>query len=335
MEDLRELSAAPGVVPTRPRRRVHLPLHGRAEPEVDTSGPVKVSGPRARIIPQRGAQMGLLRVGLRSAWWSDAYHRALTLRWRGFLAVAAGVYLATNVVFAGLYSLQPGSIANARPGSLVDAFFFSIETFGTIGYGVLSPATLYANVLMTIETLCSIMLIALTTGLMFARVSRPTARVLFSRVAVVAPYNGQPTLMVRMGNERMNQILQAEVGLTMVRNEHTTEGTYMRRFYDLKLARARTPIFAMSFLVLHTIDRSSPLFGATHESLVDEEVEILVTVTGLDETMSQTVHARASYLPEEVLFGRRYANIFGVTSDGRRAIDYRRFHDTEEVEVSK
>ncbi len=240
-----------------------------------------------------------------------------------------GVYLIANLAFAFLYWLQPGAIANARPGFFRDAFFFSVETFGTIGYGTLAPATDYANAVMTAETLCGIVLVALTTGVMFARVSRPTARVLFSKVAVVSPYNGTPTLMVRMANERLNQILQAEVGMTLVRNERTSEGVFIRRFYDLDLARDRTPIFAMSFLAMHPLNETSPLLGATTETLADMEAEILVTVTGLDETMSQTVHARVSYLPEEILFNHRYANMFGRTDDGRRAIDYGQFHRTE------
>jgi inward rectifier potassium channel len=241
------------------------------------------------------------------------------------------VYLATNVVFAALYMLQPGAVVNARPGMFRDAFFFSVETFGTIGYGVLSPATDYANAVMTVETLTGIMLVALTTGIMFARVSRPTARVIFSKVAVISDYDGVPTLMVRMGNQRASQIVQAEVGISLLRDEVTREGASMRRFYDLKLARSRTPVFAMSFLAMHPLDTDSPLFGATSADLEAMEAELLVTVTGLDETMGQTVHARVSYLPEEVLFGQRYRNIFGLTPDGTRAIDYRQFHQTESV----
>jgi inward rectifier potassium channel len=283
--------------------------------------------PRSR----RGGQTGLLRVGLKTRLWDDFYHRALTLSWPRFLLVVVAVYLATNVVFAALYMLQPGAVVNARPGMFRDAFFFSVETFGTIGYGVLSPATDYANAVMTVETLTGIMLVALTTGIMFARVSRPTARVIFSKVAVISDYDGVPTLMVRMGNQRASQIVQAEVGISLLRDEVTREGASMRRFYDLKLARSRTPVFAMSFLAMHPLDTDSPLFGATSADLEAMEAELLVTVTGLDETMGQTVHARVSYLPEEVLFGQRYRNIFGLTPDGTRAIDYRQFHQTESV----
>jgi len=284
----------------------------------------------SRIV-QRGAVEGLLRVGLQEQWHRDLYHRLLTLSWPRFMLLSAIVYVIANVIFAALYLLQPNSIANAAPGSYLDAFFFSVETFATLGYGVLSPNTVYANVVMTVETLVGIMTVALTTGVLFARVSRPTARVLFSKVAVVNIYNGQPTLMVRMGNERRSQIVQAEVTLTMLRSERTAEGEFMRRFYDLPLARARTPVFAMTYTAMHFIDEQSPLYNIDASGLEAGEIELLVTVNGLDETLGQVVHARASYLPEEVVFGHRYADMFGVTDDGRRAIDYTKFHATHPV----
>jgi inward rectifier potassium channel len=228
--------------------------------------------------------------------------------------------------------LETGAIANATPGSFRDAFFFSVETFATIGYGVLAPATLYANLLMTVESLFGIMLVALTTGIMFARVSHPTARVLFAKVAVIAPYNGAPTLMIRLANERKSQIVEADVSMTLVRNELTTEGTFMRRFYDLRLERSHTPIFALSFLVMHQIDGASPLAGATAATLAEVGAEIVVSVTGLEETMAQVVHARISYSHDEILFGHRYADMFGRTVDGHRTMDLRRLHLVEKLE---
>jgi len=304
-----------------------IPFRSRRHPIVHTDR--RPEGKAIGRIVQRDATEGLLRVGLRERWHQDLYHRLLTLSWSQFMLLAAVVYVLANAIFAGLYLLQPGSIANATPGSFLDAFFFSVETFATVGYGVLAPATLYANTVMTAETLVGIMTVALTTGVLFARVSRPTARVLFARVAVVNLYNGQPALMVRMGNARRSQIVQAEVSLTFLRSETTAEGHFMRRFYDLPLARARTPVFAMTYTAIHFIDEQSPLFGLDAEDLVAHEIELLVTVNGLDETMGQQVHARASYLPQEIIFGHRYADMFGVTDDGRRAIDYARFHLTE------
>lgn len=304
-------------------------LGGSREPRVFTDR--KPSSTRAAFVSRLTSTSGLLRVGLSREWHADLYHRMLMLKsWR-FILLACVIFLLANLGFALLYFVQDGSITNARPGSFADAFFFSVETFATLGYGVLAPATLYANWVMTFETLFGLMVVALTTGLLFARISRPTARVLFSRVAVVSEHEGMRTLIIRMGNERRSQIVEARVSLTMLRSERTLEGHFMRRFYDLRLLRERTPIFAMSFSAMHVIDQDSPLFAVGMAEMESGEIELLVTVSGLEEALGQTVHARASYLGSEIRFDHRYVDIFGVTEDGRRAIDYSRFHDTEPV----
>jgi len=189
------------------------------------------------------------------------------------------------------------------------------------------PKTDYANVLVTIEALVGLMGLAMGTGLMFARFSRPTARVLFSGVAIIAPLNGVPTLMFRAANERRNQILEAQMGVSLLRNEVTAEGESMRRFYDLKLLRSQTRNFSLTWTVMHQIDESSPLYGETPESLAETETDIVITLTGLDETVSQTVHARHYYMTEEILWNMRFVDILSRKPDGRRMIDYTRFHD--------
>ncbi len=252
----------------------------------------------------------------------------LVLRWPWFLAGGIGVYLGLNVMFAGLYLLDPGGIDKAHAGSFADAFFFSIQTMATIGYGVLTPADRYTNLIVTVETLFALGVVALATGLTFARFSRPTARVTFSSVATVSAHNGVPTLAVRLSNGRRNQILEADVALTLMRNEATAEGQFMRRFYDLSLLRNHTPVFSLTFTAMHPIDATSPLHAATPESLAEQDAELLVTVTGLDETMSQTIHARTSYIASELRFGHRFVDMFGYTEEGRIAIDYRNFEET-------
>jgi inward rectifier potassium channel len=276
----------------------------------------------------------VLAIGLRRPWFGDLYHRILTVGWQGFFAIGFAAYLATNILFALLYLVQPGAVANARPGAFADAFFFSVETISTIGYGQMVPATLYANLVMTAESAVGLFFLALATGLIFARFSRPTARVLFSRVAVIGPHNGQPALSVRIANQRQNQILAAEVTMTLVRDELSAEGELRRRFYDLPLVRDRSPVFALSFSVLHEIDRHSPLFECGAKALAAGNGELVVTASGIDETLVARVHARTSYLPDEILWNRRFVDIFGWTADGRRVIDYRHFHDTEPLPVA-
>jgi len=278
---------------------------------------------RARIVPRTRSDRAV-KIG-DTPWWDDLYHQLLVLPWGAFLAVLAAVYLLANVLFAGLYLLDPLGISHARAGSFSDAFFFSIQTMATIGYGVLYPRDLYTNLIVTAETLTSVVIVAFATGLFFARFSRPTARVRFGRCAVISSHNGVPTLQIRMVNGRSNQILQADVELTLLKSELSVEGVTMRRFNALKLERAHTPVFALSFTLMHVIDEASPFHEQTSEALREAGAELLVTVTGLDETMSQTIHARHSYVVDELIFGYRHADIFGYLPDGRVAIDLRAF----------
>jgi inward rectifier potassium channel len=264
----------------------------------------------------------------RAEWHLDLYHHLLTMPWFVLFALISTTYIAFNLMFAGLYLLQDGSIANAKPGSLADAFFFSIQTSATIGYGDMRPATLYANFLVTGEVLAGMTVLAIATGLVFARFSRPTARVLFSRVAVVVPHDGVPTLMFRVANQRRNQIVEAQVSVALMRNEITAEGVALRRFHDLHVERPRTPMFALSWTVMHRIGEGSPLHGVTAESLQRHQAEIVVAIVGIEETFSQTVNARYSYLADEILWNERFVDIIGLTDDGLHSIDYRRFHDT-------
>jgi len=318
---LRRGKGAASAAPARRRRAPRKPPPLRLEPP---------DGGNARLnhLIAHDTADQVVALGLQKPWFDDLYHRILTVSWPTFLGASLAFYIVANTLFATLYLLQPGSINNAPTGGFADAFFFSVETIATIGYGVMSPATIYANLVMTVESATGLLLVALTTGLVFARFSRPTARVLFSRVAVVGPHNGKRTLMVRIANQRQNQMLAAQVSMTLVRDERTVEGELRRRFYDLKLLRDSSPVFALSFSVMHEIDEDSPLRGGGPDVLAEFNAELLVTASGIDETLVQRVNARTSYLPSEILWDHRFVDIMGWTEDGRRAIDYSRFHDT-------
>jgi inward rectifier potassium channel len=288
-----------------------------------------------RLLPSGRAGPKVRRVTDRGTTPLDIYHTMLTMSWSGFFALLALVFVVFNVVFALLFLLERGDIANARPGAFSDAFFFSVQTMATIGYGQLYPQTLYANLVITVEVLLSMAGLAVATGLIFARFSGPTARVMFSREAVIADHDGIPTFMFRAANQRRNLIIEAQVNVSLLRNEITREGVEMRRFHDLDVARRRTPAFSLTWTVMHPIDEHSPLFGATPESLRASQVEIVVTLTGIDETFAQTVYARHSYIAEEIAWNRRFANILDRLQDGTRIVDYRRFHDLEEIVAGK
>jgi inward rectifier potassium channel len=258
----------------------------------------------------------------------DFYHRFLRARWRVALGAIVAAYLALNAVFAAAY-VAVGGVANARAASYWDAFCFSVQTMGTIGYGSMYPTSAAANVVVIVESVTSLVMTAVATGLVFAKFSRTTARVAFSRHAVIGPMDDVPTLMIRVGNERDNSILEANIHVSLIRTVHLKEGTNFYRMVDLKLARHRSPAVARSWTVLHPIDAESPLFGATPESFVRDEVEFMVTLVGTDDTSLQQVHARRRYLHTEVLWGARHADVLSETADGRLILDVRRFHDVE------
>ena len=280
-----------------------------------------------RTYPRYGERAGARYVGLPRERWRDAYHVMLTISWPRFFGLMAGAYLVINTLFAALYLVDPNGVSNARPGDFADHFFFSVQTLGGLGYGVMAPRDLWANLVMTLETFVGLFNLAIATGLMFARFSRPTSRIMFSDIAVVAPFEGAQSLMFRAANRRRNLVMEAEVTVSLVRNVTTAEGKVMRRFHDLAVVRARTPMFILTWQVIHPIDADSPLFGETAQSLLEQQAEIVVVMRGVDETFASTIHARASYTPEQLRWGRQLADIFSIGPDGRRVIDFTHFHD--------
>jgi len=291
-----------------------------------------------RLRRSRPQQQRVIRLGHRSALHRDLYHWFLTLPLPAVVAICVGVYMALNTFFALLYLADPGAIANARPGSFADAFFFSVQTIATIGYGNMYPETLYVNVLVTVETVTGLLYFALITGLLFTRFSRPSARVLFSSIAVIGLYDGVPTLMFRMANERRNQILQAEVQVTLLRSEKSPEGVPMWRQRDLKLVRGQSSFFSLSWTIFHPIDKDSPLCGETEESLIAGDCEIVVLLAGVDEVLSQTVYARHAYEAADIRWGYRFADVLvadGTGDDEQVIIDYTRFDDVEPAPLAE
>ena len=291
---------------------------------------------RQRTRRSRPPQAQVVRLGWHALRHRDLYHWFLTLPLPAVAALCVSGYAALNLVFTLLYALEPGDIANTQFGnSFVDDFFFSIQTIATIGYGNMYPKTLYANALVTIETVTGLLYFALITGLLFTRFSRPSARVQFTRMAVVAQYEGAPTLMFRMANERQNQILQAEVQVTLLRAERSPEGMPMWRQRDLKLVRGQSSFFGLSWTLFHVIDESSPLWGETPESLVAKDAEIVVLLAGVDEVLSQTVYARHTYDAKDVRWGYRFADILEAATDERLVVDLTRFHEIEPAPLAE
>ncbi len=283
-------------------------------------------GFRPGALPRR-EKLAIVR-GQDISRYTDLYHAVLRAPWWLFFLGLAAVFVATNVAFATAYVLDHGGILHARPGNFWDAFLFSAQTIGSINYSVMVPQSTYVNTMVVVEAFIGILMIALFTGIIFARFSRPFARVVFSKVAVITPFDGVPTLMFRTANQRGNQVLDAAIAVTLARQHVTSEGTVFRRFDELKPVRARTSLFSLSWTIMHTIDETSPLYGVSAQEMIDKQMEVVALLSGADATMAETIYARYSYGPDDIVRDQRFVDVLSLTPRGQRVVDLTRFHDT-------
>lgn len=281
---------------------------------------------RGRLLIER---RGLPR-GVAESLGKDAYHFLRTTTWTRLTLLFAGVFLAVNLLFAAILYLGGAEVMNAH--GFLDDFWFSVQTLATIGYGYLAPADGLANAVVTVESFVGISLTAVITGLVFARFATPYAKVVFSRVAIIAEHDGKRTLMFRMANARSTAIVEATCRVYVTRDEILAGGERMRRVYDLPLRRSTSPIFSMSWLATHTIDAQSPIADLTPDTLATAGVNLIVTFQGIDDRLAATVHTRHAYNAEDIVFDRRFADIFLTDPEtGGRYLDFEVFHETVPV----
>ena len=286
--------------------------------------------PRPRLVAKdaRASMMSIKAVGQKLAPHEDFYHWILTLSWPAFFGWVTVAYVVVNAVFGVAFMLAPGSVSNAN--GFAECFFFSVQTFATIGYGTMAPQTTAGHLIVTVEALGGILATASITGVTFARLARPTAKVLFSEKAVIATRDGIPHLMFRMANWRRNQIAEAQLAVMVLMTEITAEGETMRRPTSIKLVREKNPMFLLTWTAMHPIDADSPFFGeGAMDKLRAMKAEIFLSLTGLDETIAQTIHTRYRYTLDDIVYNARFTDILSVRDDGTRIIDFDKFHDLE------
>jgi len=285
-----------------------------------------------KAVRVRVGETDALKVGLSRYNWRDPYYVVLTLRWPTFFGGVLAFYGLANILFAVLYWLDPSSVAGAQPhGRFLSDFFFSVETLATVGYGALFPGDLYGHALSSLEIVCGLILAAIITGLVFARFSRPRARLMFSDVAVITPYEGKSAMMTRLVSERTQAIADATARMMVLREIRTPEGHVMRRFTDLPLLRAYSPIVALSWTLIHIIDETSPLWGKSIEDLEESDVSIFVSIGGYDEAISARIVDRKTYPANRIRFGHAFEDIMKDSPDGTIILDLTRFHNTREM----
>ncbi len=291
--------------------------------------PVKKRISLSKVKP--GQRLAFVK-GQDSSRYKDFYHFVLTASWPFFIVQLGAAFVAVNLLFATLYVLdKDGLVAGADgPVNFLQAFFFSVDTLGAGAGGEFTAHSLYAKSLVAGESFIGILTVALFAGIMFARFSRPFARVVFSNIAVVTPFDGVPTLMFRAANQRGDSILDATVNVSLARMHTTAEGVTMRRFEELKLMRSNNPLFALSWTVMHAIDESSPLYGLTPEQMEARDMEIVVMLNGLDEIIADHIYARHAYWHDEIVWNRRFVDVITIAPTGHRTVNLDLFHDTVE-----
>jgi inward rectifier potassium channel len=296
-------------------------------------GTVVTQESRLRLVNRDGS-FNVRRTGL--AFWPSLspYHLLLTVSWSKFLGLTSLYFILINTAFALAY-LACGAGALSGPpvaqehSAFWQAFFFSVHTFATIGYGNISAVGMAANLIVVVESLAGLLATALVTGLIFARFSRPTAKIVFSKQAVMAPYNGITGFMFRITNARKNQLINLEVRVNLSLYSGG-KGPTNRRFYQLKLERSYIDFFPLSWTIVHPIDEDSPLQGYTAERLKQEDAEFIILLTGLDDSISQNVHTRSSYKHQEIVWNAKFSSIYEPIEDKEPiTIDVGKIHDIQ------
>jgi inward rectifier potassium channel len=286
---------------------------------------------KIRFAPSARATLTIRSLGQQVSLLEDLYHKVLAMPWWRFFAYVTVVWLGTNFVFAALYVLEPGSIANVD--GFEEAFYFSVQTLATIGYGAMSPVTRYGHLVVVLEALVGTLAVALVVGVTFAKFARPTARVLFSEKIVVHVRDGVPHMVFRLANWRGNMVVEGQLRVFVLMMQKTREGDVIRTPRDLPLVRDRTALFALTWVPMHRIDEQSPFWGgeAAIERLREERAEIYLAFTGLDDTIGQAIHARHMYRLEDIVWNARHVDVLTIHPDGTRTIDYSLFHDVEPI----
>ncbi|MEO7099012.1 MAG: ion channel [Luteolibacter sp.] len=284
-----------------------------------------------QAISIRSGNIEFLRTNSRQTGWRDLYRTILSLSWPCFALSVLTVYLAINVVFASIYLLGGNCIAEMRSGSFASAFFFSVQTLSTVGFGHLYPANLYGDVFTTVEIIVGMFFTAVVTGLIFVRFSRPMARLLFSRKMVISNFDGRPALQIRVANLHHQPMVEAQFRLMMVRKERIDEDDDARRFYTLKLEFDRVITFPSALTIRHFIDEQSPLYGVTPEQLLTSATRFMTSIVCIDTVIQASVQSQESYLWSDVRFGHRFVEIYTEHEEGLLEVDYGRIHETEPV----
>ncbi|MCO4794817.1 MAG: hypothetical protein KC493_13950 [Bacteriovoracaceae bacterium] len=273
--------------------------------------------------------LSIKQIGLKKSPFHDVYYKVIKSSWSLFMLNAAIFYLALNFLFALVYYYSPAEILNATPHSLWDAFIFSFQTSSTLGYGYLLPQSDVAHAIVILDTMVGIFYVAIITGLAFSKFSRPQAKILFSDKAILSSFDGHPAIMFRLANNRDTHIVDAQLNVAGLLPYTSTEGHELRRFYSLDLMSNNNPTFSLSWTAIHIIKEGSPLFGKSLDSLIEDGLLIFVSFTGIDDVLSQNIHANHRYNVEQIVKAKKFSDVLTTDKLNSYTVDFRKFHDVE------
>ena len=256
---------------------------------------------------------------------SDLYYHLMNMSWPKFLSLFLFAFILLNLLFACAYYFIDGTTTG--DGTFLHSFFFSVHTLSTVGYGNISPNGIVGNLISSIEIFTGMLSLAVMTGLIFSKFSIPKAKILFSNNILVTDYNGTPHLMLRIANVRSNRIMNASIGITLMRTETSPEGISLRKMHNLHLVRSETPFFALTLTVMHPITSSSPLYGLSHEELTQTSMGLMASFTGLDETIGQTVSTTNFYRQSDIVLNKEFVDILEDDPKKGTTIRYDKFHN--------
>ena len=276
--------------------------------------------PRRQIVSFAGSPA--IKIGAPSPL-ADIYYWVMEMSWPVFIGLASLTFLAINLMFGAIYALLPGTVANAVPGSIVDGFFFSVDTLGTVGYGVMAPATHFGHAIASVEILTGLFFSATMTGLIFARFARPRESLVFSNVAVIGRYEGKKALMVRVASMRSQPLADATAQMSFLRTVHLHDGRTFRSLSTLELIRNVNPLLGLSWTIVHLMEDDSPLL----ESLLgDDRFLLTVTIGGLDTLLASPSQGGARYDREQVLIDHEFVDVIS-DENGTIRLDMTLIHD--------
>ena len=271
----------------------------------------------------------IIKLNNKRAFHKDLYHTLLKISWFQLFLTYVGLFFFFNTFFAFLYLLVPDSLS-IQNLTFLNAFFFSVQTFSTVGYGIISPLTTYANVIVVIEIMAGLITTALSTGIIFSRFSKPNAKILYSKNLLINQFGNERVLMFRIANDRSNEIVAASIDIHYTFQVVSPEGVNMTRFKPLTLQRSYSPIFSLSWTIIHTIDESSPFYNKSLEEIKKAEHEFFIVFNGTDGTYSLTIHDYHTYTVSDILENKYFVDIVTRDSEGVRTIDFKHFHDVRE-----